>query len=547
MPRSLLPLLLLTSVCALAQYGGVGLPGGVQVPIGTYPGGQYPGGQYPGGQYPGGQYPGGQYPGGQYPGGQGSRAPAGVPQVLNGYLRQIDPTNLAVETEDQRILMMRIQRNTRLVTNMGTGRYSDFDPGDSLEVTATQDLNGYYTANVVRLLNKGTVQDRIDASQPLSVPMHSKTGRNDPQDQTDGNRPVMRRKDSGSSDSGSGSSSASTDDPDRPRMRRADSGSSPTGADGSVRPAITRADPTNGSSSMPDDPGPPKMRRGAAPRDQSVPDTIASSLPERPSVRAEEVNGVTRIPAPPAPIDPEKPRGGAAAGDPIIEQTRETAFAFTDTLPNYVVKQFTTRYQSDTATRGGTSWQPLDIVTADVVAENGKESYKNLTVNGKPAKDAEASGSWSEGEFASTLQAILSPASDALFTNKRSSQISNRPAWRYDYSIEQPRSNWRVVAGGSTYRPAYGGAIWIDKETSRVLRIEMQARNLPRDFAMDAVESTLDYDFVSIGAKKYVLPVHSESLTCVRGTATCSRNVIEFRNYKKFGADSSISFDSPGN
>jgi hypothetical protein len=30
----------------------------------------------------------------------------------------------------------------------------------------------------------------------------------------------------------------------------------------------------------------------------------------------------------------------------------------------------------------------------------------------------------------------------------------------------------------------------------------------------------------------------------VRGTGECSRNVIEFRNYKKFGADTSITFDT---
>jgi hypothetical protein len=238
-----------------------------------------------------------------------------------------------------------------------------------------------------------------------------------------------------------------------------------------------------------------------------------------------------------------QPSGAYATNDPIIDQAREEAFAFTDTLPNYIVKQYTTRYQSDSSRRGNTPWQALDIVTADVVAENGKESYKNVLVNGKPTKDVEQSGSWSEGEFASTLQAILSPASDALFTNKRSTTIVNRPAYHYDYTIEQPRSSWRVEAGGSTYRPAYGGAIWIDKETNRVLRIEMSARNVPREFPLDQVESTIDYDFVLIGDKKFLLPTHSEALSCMRGTSECTRNVIEFRNYRKFGADANITFE----
>jgi len=321
---------------------------------------------------------------------------------------------------------------------------------------------------------------------------------------------------------------------------------------------------TSGAAPMAGDPGPPTLRRGAPARDQNapldVPATTAStsdSVPQRPSVRSQEVNGVTQLPAAPvvtAPAAVEEarnnypdrlpaPSGVSATDDPIIDETREEAFAFTESLPNYIVKQFTTRYQSDSASRGRTQWQALDIVTADVIAENGKETYKNLMVNGKPSKNVEQTGSWSEGEFASTLQAVLSPASDALFINKRSTTIVNRPAYRYDYSITQPRSSWLVEASGSRYRPAYGGVIWIDKETSRVLRIEMSARNMPREFPLDQVESTVDYDFVLIGDKKYLLPTHSEALSCERGTSACTRNVIDFRNYKKYGADTNITFE----
>ena len=56
------------------------------------------------------------------------------------------------------------------------------------------------------------------------------------------------------------------------------------------------------------------------------------------------------------------------------------------------------------------------------------------------------------------------------------------------------------------------------------------------------MESAVDYDYVLIGEGKYLLPVHSEALSCVRGTSRCGRNVIEFRNYKKFTADSNITF-----
>jgi hypothetical protein len=67
---------------------------------------------------------------------------------------------------------------------------------------------------------------------------------------------------------------------------------------------------------------------------------------------------------------------------------------------------------------------------------------------------------------------------------------------------------------------------------------------MPKAFPLDTVESAVDYDYVLIADKKFLLPVHSEALSCERGTAICSRNVIDFRNYRKFGADTEITFGS---
>ena len=135
----------------------------------------------------------------------------------------------------------------------------------------------------------------------------------------------------------------------------------------------------------------------------------------------------------------------------------------------------------------------------------------------------------------------MSPYTNADFHGKRSTTIVNRSAFRYDFSVEQRNSHWHVEASNpSLTSRSIQGSIWIDKETYRVLRIELAARNMPRSFPLDQVESSVDYDYVLIGDQKYLLPTHSEALSCVRGTSDCSRNTIEFRNYKKFGAETNI-------
>jgi hypothetical protein len=228
--------------------------------------------------------------------------------------------------------------------------------------------------------------------------------------------------------------------------------------------------------------------------------------------------------------------------DPIITRTREAAFAYSETLPNYMVQQMTTRYQSDRPKAG---WQALDIVTADVTYQDGRESYKNIKVGNKSTDKPmdQIEGTRSTGEF-STLLEQLFEVNAARFRAAGQETIRNRSAYVYSFEITRELSRWRIEAPSELYYPAIKGSVWIDKETSRVLRIEQQGRAMPALFPFDTIETSADYDFIRLGTSgPYLLPVEAEVLSCQRGTSICSRNKIEFRNYRKFGAESNITFD----
>ena len=75
------------------------------------------------------------------------------------------------------------------------------------------------------------------------------------------------------------------------------------------------------------------------------------------------------------------------------------------------------------------------------------------------------------------------------------------------------------------------------------MRIEEETGPLPASFPFDKAETVVAYNFIRIDGKTYPLPVHSEVLTCQRGTSNCTKNEINFQNYRKFAADSSITFD----
>jgi hypothetical protein len=283
-----------------------------------------------------------------------------------------------------------------------------------------------------------------------------------------------------------------------------------------------------------DDDETPRLRRGIQQHSQRA---------VRPATVEPVPTGVREAPVP-APKPPAAPVSIPAASP--IEKARHVAMTFTESLPNYFCQQITTRY----AGRGRPiSWNVLDLITAELVYEDGKEQYRKLTLNNKPINKSieELGGSWSKGEFASVLFDVFSPSTAARFRLRQSDTIARRIAWIYDFDVDQPRSHWRVQVGGQTYHPAYRGSMWIDKETFRVLRIEMRAVKLPADFPLDSVETATDYEFVRLGdANLYLLPVHAENLSCIRGTQDCYRNAIDFRNYRKYSGESTIIFTETG-
>ena len=470
---SSLILLLLAAECALGQIG--------------YPG-QYPGqsGPYPRGGIP---FP---IPGRRTQTNQDNQPT----QNFIGVVRKLSTSELVIEPDDKRTVTISLFSSTRYYKSesdadsgnggrpAATAKRVDFQPGDQVSVDATQDNNGNFRAAKVAMVKQGKADDRPSSSS-------STTSRDDSAD----DRPQLHRAQDSGNSSGTLTASAGQNQPAATSDR-----SSATDRPVLNRPAATTASPPPPLAA--DDAGQPTLQRGRPVRNGSTstdsgPAVVADS---RPSLHAEDVNGVTRLPDAPQVV--ENTSGGRGRPyplngdeDQVIAQAREEAFSFSETLPNYVVKQFTTRYATAAARGGRTSWQSIDTVTADVVSEEGKESYKNVLINGKAPKEAvEKTGAWSTGEFSSMQQDILSPATAADFRNKRTTTIVNRAAFRYDFTVEQRNSHWEVHSESETYSPGYSGAIWIDKTSSRVLRIEISAEKVPSAFPLDTVESAIDYD-----------------------------------------------------
>ena len=417
-------------------------------------------------------------------------------ESLKGTLRSLTKDEILVQADDKRVFNIARNEKTKFLEKEDPVKVETIQPGDRVMVDASLDDHGKYTAVEVRVTKRGSPEDRARAR--VVVP-NTETPSTDPAKGPV--EPVERP----STEMAPKTPNVDISEDDRPKLGRGRPAPRKRAANGETAPddepvILAKTDAKTDNPSNSDDP-----------RDR------------RPSTRDDA----------PASAD-------AGARDEFIEKARDMAFNFSETLPAYSVKQFTTRFQSDNPR---VNWQPIDNISTEVVYENGKENYKNILVNGKPPKGKiEDSGSWSTGEFATVLRDIFSPSSAADFRPSGAATIVNRATRVYKFVVEQENSHWKIAGPGQFYFPSYKGTMWIDKETNRVIRIETQTRNMPKDFSFDMVESTLDYDFIRLGSNSYLLPVHSENLICVRHTSTCSRNVIDFRNYRKFGAESTLIF-----
>jgi hypothetical protein len=75
------------------------------------------------------------------------------------------------------------------------------------------------------------------------------------------------------------------------------------------------------------------------------------------------------------------------------------------------------------------------------------------------------------------------------------------------------------------------------------MRISLEAQDIPPDFPVQQAGTTLDYDYAEIGGQQYILPLRA--VVRMRSSKFLSKNEVEFRMYRKFGAEATIKFDTP--
>src|SRR5262249_28501089 len=277
---------------------------------------------------------------------------------------------------------------------------------------------------------------------------------------------------------------------------------------------------------------------------QTLPNIICKQSTDRFAASSDE----------PTQVAPDAGTAGSSShalyGTPVANAgTRKQTATVTYAHQDYTVSEF--RPPRDI------KWKYGDTISAEVAYVNGGESYSAIALNGRTtgAKDMEVFlGLTSVGEFGSDLIALLSPeqAQVTEFTFRGTDTLANRPALVFDFRVKEGGNvhwHWysrtvRLFHKGPKIHawPGYAGSLWIDAVRHEVLRMEIRAVEIDPKFPARVMQQTIDYGHVEAGdLSDLFVPLHSETITCDRTYPVCHRNLLEFRDWRKFAVTHTIS------
>ncbi len=227
----------------------------------------------------------------------------------------------------------------------------------------------------------------------------------------------------------------------------------------------------------------------------------------------------------------------------VLEEVRQYAMGYSKRLPDFICMQVTRRYADPS---GLEMWHEQDTINEKLTYFEQKEKYEVVSINGRFTEMShdKLGGASSSGEFGSMMKEIFDPESEAQFQWLRWGTLKGRRQHVFSYNVPQSRSKWTIDYRRSMrIVPGYRGLIYADADYTTVTRITLEAINIPPDFPIQQATEMLDYDFAKIGETDHVLPLRAE--VRMREGRHLTKNVVEFRLYRKFGADATIKFDVP--
>ena len=144
------------------------------------------------------------------------------------------------------------------------------------------------------------------------------------------------------------------------------------------------------------------------------------------------------------------------------------------------------------------------------------------------------------------LNSIFTGDSKAVLQWDYWTTVRGRVAHVFKFKILPENSSYHISFryqgrfGAQAVKAGQHGLVYIDRETNQVLRIVGEADTIPKNFPVQYSSTVLDYDFVDVGGRQFLLPLRADVRMSTDRLNT--RNLVEFHGYRKFSGESTITF-----
>jgi hypothetical protein len=194
----------------------------------------------------------------------------------------------------------------------------------------------------------------------------------------------------------------------------------------------------------------------------------------------------------------------------------------------------------------GGKMRPLDTIRLEVLYSDHREMYASPGDRGfsdSQPVDFVASGTIGNGHFALYLSELVGDGR-LSYEYKGEELLHGRRLARYDYRVPEYQSGHTITLSGASGTVGVTGSFWADPATYDIVRIAMEAMEIPPQLFVASSVTSIDYSHTNLAGTDFLLP-QSADARLVKFNGEDNRNHIEFTHCHLYGAESSISFGSP--
>lgn len=209
--------------------------------------------------------------------------------------------------------------------------------------------------------------------------------------------------------------------------------------------------------------------------------------------------------------------------------------------PNYTCLETIERSRRSGRTK---RFQLVDALHLEVAVVEGKELFSwpgEREFKDRDLRELAPTGAIGNGSFALHARSVFLSGTPRI-TYSGEEIIAGRAVSRYDYDVPQFRSGFRIRIGHLEGITGYRGSFWNDAETLDLLRLDVEAIEIPPHLPLRGTKDSMRYERMPIGESTFLLPKSSEMIL-EDFDGTQSRNVIGFSRCRQFTGESTLSFD----